>query len=224
MVAALLAAALLTLGMPPADAAPGSTDPAQAPRICSQGTLTADATQPWQRHFVRVEVPTGATITITGTVLARSIGAVGFIASWGLITADNPNGGMWVDRCAGLWVLGKWIGPRLGSGGTTTTSGTAAGGARVSHLGDDVARQVDEAIERAAQGKIRFPGHDGKVFDNADGLLPPSGPGYYSEWTAAAAASGAKRGAHRVIIGGNPARPDVIYYWDHAGNYVQVWP
>lgn len=104
----------------------------------------------------------------------------------------------------------------------TYTPRTAAGGARVSHLGDDVARQVDDAIERAAQGKIRFPGHDGKVFDNTDGLLPPSRPGYYSEWTAAA--SGAKRGAHRVIVGGNPASPDVIYYWDHAGNYVQVWP
>lgn len=98
----------------------------------------------------------------------------------------------------------------------------ATGGARVSHLGENVVRQVDDAIQRAAQGKARFPRHDGKVFENLKRGLPNAESGYYTEWTAAAA--GAKRGADRVIIGGTPARPDVIYYWNHAGNYVLLWP
>lgn len=99
---------------------------------------------------------------------------------------------------------------------------TATGGARVAQLGDDVARQVDEAIERAATGATRFPGHDGKPFLNVDEALPAADAGYYTEWTAAA--SGAKRGTDRVIIGGNPAAPDVIFNWDHAGTYIQVYP
>jgi guanyl-specific ribonuclease Sa len=36
----------------------------------------------------------------------------------------------------------------------------------------------------------------------------------YTDWTAAEA--GAKPGADRVIIAGDPANPDAIYYWDHV--------
>ncbi len=52
--------------------------------------------------------------------------------------------------------------------------------------------------------------------------LAAADPGYYTEWTAAA--SGTKRGADRVIIGGGPAAPDVIFYWDRSGMYIQVYP
>jgi len=31
-------------------------------------------------------------------------------------------------------------------------------------------------------------------------------------------------GADRVIIGGDPAHPDVVYYWDHASTLIQVYP
>jgi RHS repeat-associated protein len=76
---------------------------------------------------------------------------------------------------------------------------------------------VDNAIERAAAGKVRFPGHDGKPYLNSDGLLPE---GEYTEWTAAEA--GAKRGADRVIIEGDPANPSAIYYWDHVNPPVRI--
>jgi len=76
---------------------------------------------------------------------------------------------------------------------------------------------VDNAIERAAAGKVRFTGHDGKPYLNSDGLLPE---GEYTEWTAAEA--GAKRGADRVIIEGDPANPSAIYYWDHVNPPVRI--
>lgn len=96
-------------------------------------------------------------------------------------------------------------------------------GARLrSSLGNDLANQVDETIERAASGTIRFPGHDGKQFKDVNGALPEAELGYYTEWTVAA--SGAKRGTDRLIIGGSPANPDAIFYWDHAGSFIQVYP
>ena len=98
-------------------------------------------------------------------------------------------------------------------------------GSRVSHLAPGVVGQIDEAIQRAASGTARFPGHDGKVFKNSDNGLPSAPLGYYAEWTAAA--SSAKRGSDRVIIGGNPAAPDAIWYWDHSAGkagYTQLYP
>ena len=86
-------------------------------------------------------------------------------------------------------------------------------------LSPAVRANVDDAIQRAAAGKVRFPGHDGKPYMNSDGLLPP---GRYTEWTAAE--SGAKRGADRVIISGDPAKPDAIYYWDHVNPPVRIGP
>jgi guanyl-specific ribonuclease Sa len=98
----------------------------------------------------------------------------------------------------------------------TATSGTLA----YESLAPGVRTNVDEAIERAATGKIRFPGHDGKVYANSDGLLPRGGT--YTEWTAARASS--KRGADRVIIDGDPGNPDAIYYWDHVNPPVRIGP
>jgi hypothetical protein len=93
---------------------------------------------------------------------------------------------------------------------------------RLSHLGPDVIRQVDDAIQRAASGSpARFPGHDGKVFLNSC-QLPQAPSGHYKEWTAAA--SGEKRGMHRVIIGGDPSAPDAIWYWDHVTEPIQIYP
>ncbi|MCZ3386479.1 MAG: hypothetical protein LH630_05845 [Actinomycetia bacterium] len=90
----------------------------------------------------------------------------------------------------------------------------------VDALSPAIRANVDDAIQRAASGKIRFPGHDGKVYDNSDGLLPQGG--HYTEWTAAQ--SGAKRGADRVIISGDPANPDAIFYWDHVNPPVRIGP
>jgi len=74
---------------------------------------------------------------------------------------------------------------------------------------------------------VRFPEHDGKVFENRPGiggerLLPDKPTGYYHEWTAAP--SGVGRGTHRVIVGGDPKNPDVIYYWDHDKTIIRVGP
>jgi len=86
-------------------------------------------------------------------------------------------------------------------------------------LPSKVRETVDDAIARAKAGKVRFQGHDGKPYLNSDGSLPP---GNYTEWTAAA--SGAKRGADRVIIEGNPSNPSAIYYWDHVNPPVRIGP
>lgn len=83
----------------------------------------------------------------------------------------------------------------------------------------EVRANIDDAIRRASQGKPRFPGHDGKPYANSDGLLPP---GSYQEWTAAAA--GSKRGPYRVLIEGDPASPNAIYFWDHVNPPVRIGP
>jgi guanyl-specific ribonuclease Sa len=101
-------------------------------------------------------------------------------------------------------------------------SGVAAktGSSAIDALSPAIRSNVDDAIERASTGKVRFPGHDGKVYNNSDGLLPRGGN--YTEWTAAQAS--AKRGADRVIIEGDPANPNAIYYWDHVNPPVRVGP
>lgn len=85
-------------------------------------------------------------------------------------------------------------------------------------LPPDVLQEVDDAIARAkAGGNPRFPGHDGREWRNTWGQLPAAPEGYYTEWTAAPNRAG--RGwdqQHRVIIAGDPANPDAIYYWDHT--------
>jgi guanyl-specific ribonuclease Sa len=95
-----------------------------------------------------------------------------------------------------------------------------AGTSALESLSPAVRTNVDDAIQRAASGKVRFPGHDGKVYNNSDGLLPRGGS--YTEWTAAQA--GAKRGADRVIIDGDPANPNAIYYWDHVNPPTRIGP
>ena len=102
--------------------------------------------------------------------------------------------------------------------GIVANHGPRVGGAL--ELADDVAAEVDNAITRASRRHVRFQGHDGKPYLNREGLLPARVD--YTEWTAAP--SGAKRGAHRIIIAGDPTSPDAIYYWDHVNPPVQIWP
>ncbi len=78
----------------------------------------------------------------------------------------------------------------------------------------DVLKEADEAVARAKAGKIRFDKHDGKIWEDRKHQLPPKPRGYYREWTAAGPHS--PRGTDRVITGGDPRNPDVIYYWDHS--------
>jgi RHS repeat-associated protein len=108
------------------------------------------------------------------------------------------------------------------SGGRQPPGVTAANTSRsaLESLSPAVRSNVDDAIARAAAGKVRFAGHDGKVYNNSDGLLPRGGS--YTEWTAASA--GSKRGPHRVIIEGDPTSPNAIYYWDHVDPPVRIDP
>ncbi len=103
---------------------------------------------------------------------------------------------------------------------TVTATAARTGASALDSLSPVVRANVADAIQRAASGKVRFPGHDGKVYSNFDGKLPPGGN--YTEWTAAKA--GAKRGADRVIVEGNSAHPSAIYYWDYVNAPVRVGP
>jgi hypothetical protein len=98
---------------------------------------------------------------------------------------------------------------------------SAAGRRALEKLSPEVREQVDEAIERAASGKVRFPKQDGKLFRNDDPTyrLPP---GEYRSWTAASNQS--LRGDYRVLIDGDPARPKAIYLWDHDNPPVRIAP
>jgi guanyl-specific ribonuclease Sa len=98
-------------------------------------------------------------------------------------------------------------------GGTPTADMHVIARMNRESLPPDVLKQVDDAIARAKIGKHRFDWHDGKDWENSDGRLPVMPPKYYSEWTAAA--NGQPRGPYRVIIGGDPSKPDAIYFWDH---------
>lgn len=144
------------------------------------------------------------------------------------------------DGVANLW-RGEWGGaafsaaalvPVAGDGAKALRNAARAGDAaavaatraarRVSLGSIDLDRRVDNAIERARGGKVRFDGHDGKVFMDHDEYLPERPPGYYSEWTAAD--NGKVRASDRVIVGGDPANPELIFYWDHEILYRQVYP
>lgn len=102
----------------------------------------------------------------------------------------------------------------------TTSCSRDTNESALNSLGSTVRTDINDAIQRAKSGKVRFPGHDGKVYNNSDGLLPRGGS--YTEWTAAG--SGSKRGADRVIIDGDPADPTAIYYWDHVYPPIRIGP
>lgn len=99
------------------------------------------------------------------------------------------------------------------------TGSNALGRWVLAKLPANVRAEIQAAIERAEAGKIRFAKHDGKPYLNSNHELPP---GNYTEWTAAA--NGSPRGAHRVIIEGNPKNPTAIYYWDHVHPPVRIGP
>lgn len=143
------------------------------------------------------------------------------------------------DAAAGL-IRGDWEGTAWSMAGLIPIAGDAGKAARnasnaaeaaaavaratrrISLGNADLERRVDDAIERARIGKIRFYKHDGKPFDNWDDLIPVQPEGYYTEWTAAD--NGKPRQLDRVIVGGDPRNPDVIFYWDHDVLYLQIYP
>ena len=108
-----------------------------------------------------------------------------------------------------------------GSGGSGAGHSDRAPGLDYLNLPDEVKAEIDDAIRRAAAGdKTRFWTHDGKAWENSAGEL--SARNDYTEWTAAGPTS--KRGSDRVIIAGDPAHPDAIYYWDHVNPPIWIGP
>jgi len=217
-------------------------------RIWDAGSSAAQHTADWVGHnssaLIDVAGDTAETLlggaaTVAGAALVVS-GATACAASTPLVLT-----GVGAVVTAGACASGL---AAAAAGATLATAGAAAMADGTSKLGHDLNRlertgnagggdsrsaesaleslppavraDVEDAVQRAASGKVRFPGHDGKVYNNSDNLLPQGGN--YTEWTAAI--GGAKRGANRVIIDGNPANPDAIYYWDHVNPPVWIGP
>ena len=101
-------------------------------------------------------------------------------------------------------------GAAVGKGDSSTSA--------LAGLPEQVQLEVNDAIGRAASGKERFQGHDGKVYENNNNLLPE---GVYHEWTAAG--NGQPRGPYRVIIEGDDfSSPNAIYFWDHVNKPIRI--
>jgi guanyl-specific ribonuclease Sa len=98
---------------------------------------------------------------------------------------------------------------------------------RLPELSDDQRERIKQAIDRARSGKIANQKHDGKPYTNIGKdtgfpVLPVMPPGYYREWPASAPTD--RRGIDRIIVGGDPRNPDVVYYWDHEKKYLIIYP
>ncbi|MCI2420975.1 ribonuclease N [Saccharopolyspora sp. K220] len=67
-------------------------------------------------------------------------------------------------------------------------------------------------------GPFPFPGKDGSVFGNREGVLPRQDPGYYHEYTVPTPGS-SDRGAQRLVTG---AHSEIYYTGDHYESFVVV--
>ncbi|MGP4016391.1 ribonuclease domain-containing protein [Saccharopolyspora sp. 5N708] len=68
------------------------------------------------------------------------------------------------------------------------------------------------------RGPFPFPGKDGVVFGNREGVLPRQDPGYYHEYTVPTPGS-SDRGARRLVTG---AHSELYYTGDHYESFVVV--
>ena len=151
----------------------------------------------------------GATASVAGPLVAGAGVAVVLLGGALLVTAaikgESP-GETWDDLTTDE-VAGS---PQVDPSGLHEIAA-----ANRASLPPDVLAEVDRAVARAKINNPQYDLHDGKPWDDWRGQLPPARyPGYYQEWTAARARS--PRGTDRVIIAGDPAHPDAIYYWDHT--------
>ncbi len=87
-------------------------------------------------------------------------------------------------------------------------------------FGDTTTIAVQQLPAEAQQtlGLIRSSGpfpypKDGTVFGNREQLLPKQPRGYYTEYTVRTPGS-KDRGARRIVVGGEPARSNELYYTD----------
>lgn len=69
-------------------------------------------------------------------------------------------------------------------------------------------------------GPFPYPGKDGSVFGNREGVLPDKTSGYYHEYTVPTPGS-KDRGARRLVTGG---QSELYYTSDHYDSFVVVDP
>ncbi len=91
----------------------------------------------------------------------------------------------------------------------------------------DLSSLPEEAQETAALiedgGPFPYPGKDGSVFGNFEGILPPQQRGYYREYTVPTPGI-THRGAQRIVTGGAPLTdpPDAFYTDDHYETFCEI--
>jgi guanyl-specific ribonuclease Sa len=98
------------------------------------------------------------------------------------------------------------------------SAGSGQGACALSGLPPQVADTVEE-IQTGGPFRYR---QDGVTFDNRERLLPREALGYYHEYTVTTPGS-ADRGTRRVITGGSPSAPVVLYYTgDHYASFCRL--
>lgn len=131
-----------------------------------------------------------------------------------------------------ILVVGGWLiqevlatgGSPAGGGAPAATDSAAVPGAdsglRVVGMSTlpDEAVAIAELIEDG--GPFPYPGKDGSVFHNREGLLPSEETGYYREYTLPTPGS-SDRGARRFVTGDED---ELFYTPDHYRSFVVVDP
>ena len=124
----------------------------------------------------------------------------------------------------GLWLLPftpsnpgdlAWnliLGCASGVGGGSNSGSSSGSGS-----GSDP--EIAKALERAKTKKIKFPGHDGKTFENYNNQLPHNAdPDYYTEW-AVETPGVSGLGLRRLVIGKGG---EVYYSPDHYESFQRI--
>jgi ribonuclease T1 len=108
--------------------------------------------------------------------------------------------------------------PNSAGRSATANAGSGQGTCALSALPSQVGDTVEEIQNH---GPFRYP-QDGVTFDNRERLLPREALGYYHEYTVTTPGS-ADRGTRRVITGGSPSAPVVLYYTgDHYASFCRL--
>ncbi|OZM74276.1 ribonuclease N [Amycolatopsis antarctica] len=108
--------------------------------------------------------------------------------------------------------------------GDDTASGTEVPGADSGLTVQTLSSLPPEAADTweliRSQGPFPYPGRDGTVFGNREGILPPEESGYYREYTVPTPQS-RDRGARRLVAGSSS---ELYYTGDHYDSFVVVDP
>jgi guanyl-specific ribonuclease Sa len=116
-----------------------------------------------------------------------------------------------------LVVIGWFVRDYVGSGTQQVVPG-AESGLSVQEL-SALPPEVDQTWRLITKGgPFPYPGKDGAVFGNREGVLPDQSAGYYHEYTVPTPGS-SDRGARRLVTGGHS---ELYYSSDHYESFVVV--